>query len=252
MAQFSTATGVIHYEILGQAYVDAPKITLLHNFLSTGRMAWGGVLPKLEGFQILLADLPGHGRSLGHPADYDYYESGKQIGALMDAVGFASGHLAGCSAGGMIAQLMIESKLVTPASLTLVSTTYTSNPANSEQISPENFIAAPNWLDATAKLHDPYQGEGYFYGELLPGFNSVRTDGQHHLSLAALSAFTFPTCIIHGELDEFFPVAIAEAMHAALPNSELHLIPQQTHALIFRKPWVVGEILRTFIVRTQP
>lgn len=255
MAEFQTTIGNIYYELLGEASASAPKITLLHNFMSTGRMAWGGLLSKLEGFQILLADLPGHGRSIGHPDQYDYSEMGEQIADLMHRVGFERGHLAGCSAGGMIVQLMIHKKWVDPASVTLVSTTYTTDPATLESgtpLSPENFVASANWLDATAKLHDPYQGEGYFYRELLPGFQTARTEYAINLTLDQLKHFEMPTCIIHGELDEFFPITIAQQMHQAIANSELHIIPRQTHALIFRKPWIVGEIMREFLVRKYP
>lgn len=250
MAEFQTTTGTIYYEIIGSASVAAPKITLLHNFMSTGRMAWSGILPKLENFQILLADLPGHGRSLGHPAHYNYDDIAQQMVALMQQEGFASAHLAGCSAGGAIAQIMVANKLVEPASLILISTTYSTDPAKLEdgrQLDPDNFIAAANWLDATAKLHDPYQGVGYFTRELLPGFRSLRTVHSINLSLATLQTFAMPTCIIHGELDEFFPTRIAAQMHDAIPTSELHIIPKQTHALIFRKPWIVGEIMREFL-----
>ncbi|MFN8441516.1 MAG: alpha/beta fold hydrolase [Caldilineaceae bacterium] len=252
MAEFRSTTGSIYYELLGEASASAPKITLLHNFMSTGRMAWNGILPKLEGFQILLADLPGHGRSVGHPDHYDYSAMGKQITELMRRVGFERSHLAGCSAGGMIAQLMVNDALVDPASLTLVSTTYTTDPAELKSgtpLAPENFVASDNWLDATAKLHDPYQGEGYFYRELLPGFRTARLEFAINLSLDELKRFQLPTCIIHGELDEFFPTTIAQQMHQAIATSELHIIPQQTHALIFRKPWIVGEIMREFLVR---
>lgn len=254
MSEFQTPTGTIFYEVLGNQSAAAPSLTLLHNFMSTGRTAWGGILPKLEEFRILLADLPGHGRSLGHPPNYSYYEIGGQIADLMRQEGFADGHLAGCSAGGMIAQLMLQQSLLQPASLTLVSTTYSTNPATTgggAQLSPENFIASPKWLDATAKLHDPYQGEGYFYGELLPGFKTLRTDHWIDLPLDELRRFDLPASIIHGEQDEFFPVSVPERMHEMLPNSELHIIPNQTHALIFRQPWVVGDIMRDFLTRVK-
>jgi pimeloyl-ACP methyl ester carboxylesterase len=56
-----------------------------------------------------------------------------------------------------------------------------------------------------------------------------------------------PLCIIHGERDEFFPPSIPQQMAAAAPEAELHLIPQQTHALIFRQPWRVAQIMVEFL-----
>jgi pimeloyl-ACP methyl ester carboxylesterase len=58
-----------------------------------------------------------------------------------------------------------------------------------------------------------------------------------------------PVCIIHGAQDELFPVQVAEQMAAALPNAELHLLPDQGHALIFRANRRAGEILQTFLAK---
>ena len=101
MREFQTATGVIAYEVLNEGSTTAPTITLLHNFMSTGRAAWATIAPTLaERFRVLLPDLPGHGRSQGYPPGFHYGEMGKQMAALMQAEGATEGHLAGCSAGG--------------------------------------------------------------------------------------------------------------------------------------------------------
>ena len=52
-----------------------------------------------------------------------------------------------------------------------------------------------------------------------------------------------------GERDEFFPPAIVQDMASAIPDAELHLVPRQTHALIFRQPWKVAEIMEAFLHR---
>ena len=58
-----------------------------------------------------------------------------------------------------------------------------------------------------------------------------------------------PVCVIHGSRDEFFPSYIAEEMAAAAPLGELHIVPQQTHALIFRQPWRVAQIMLEFLAK---
>ncbi len=251
MSEFRTETGVISYQVLPSEREDAPTLTLLHNFMSTGRAAWGQLLSKFAPhYRVLLPDLPGHGRSLGHPDGYSYAEIARQIADLMAYEGTQAGHLAGCSAGGMIAQLLVQQKLVQPCTLTLVSTTYSTNPATTganNNLTPENFIAPANWLDATAKMHDPHQGEGYFFATLLPGFRALRLNHSIDLPLGALHEFNLPVCIIQGDSDEFFPAFIVQAMQKALPDAELHLIRQATHALLFRKPWVVGDLMINFL-----
>jgi pimeloyl-ACP methyl ester carboxylesterase len=58
-----------------------------------------------------------------------------------------------------------------------------------------------------------------------------------------------PVCIIHGAHDEFFPIAIPQEMAATLPDATLHIIPKQTHGLIFRQPWRVSELMVQFLRR---
>jgi pimeloyl-ACP methyl ester carboxylesterase len=102
-------------------------------------------------------------------------------------------------------------------------------------------------MEATARLHDPYRYEGYYAQELLPGFRHLDGESAIDLPLSALRAFSMPVCLIHGAQDEFFPSSIPQQMSATVPDGELHLIPRQTHALLFRQPWQVSRIMLDFI-----
>jgi pimeloyl-ACP methyl ester carboxylesterase len=145
--------------------------------------------------------------------------------------------------------------MVAPASLTLVSSTYSTNPATTgagQALLPQNFLAGEQWLEATARLHDPWQGEGYFFRTLLPGFKALRPADAIDLPLTALEGWRLPVCLIHGDRDEFFPVEIVQEMASYLPTATLHLVPRQTHALIFRRPWQVAELMEGFLARVEP
>jgi len=256
MPEFATPTGSIHYERLDPQLPSSdqpPTLTLLHNFMSSGRAAWGALLPELtQHYRVLLPDLPGHGRSLGHPAAFNHRAIARQLADLMHSTGAAHGHLAGCSSGGMLAQLLVHDHLVTPATLTLISTTYSVEPAttgNYTSLAPENFRAAHRWMEATARLHDPYRYDGYYEQELLPGFRRLTGDTAIDLPLSALGSFHMPLCLIHGAQDEFFPIYIPQQMAAAAPDAELHIIPRQTHALLFRQPWQVSKIMIEFMAK---
>jgi 3-oxoadipate enol-lactonase len=221
--------------------------------MSTGRSAWGPLLEQLrQRFRILLPDLPGHGRSVGYPAGFHYGLMAAHIADLLRAEDAQTGHLAGCSAGGMIAQLLVNQRLAQPVSLTLVSTTYSmasSVTGQRQNLKPENFRAGRRWMAATAHLHDPYHYPGYYEEVLLTHFRRLEPDTSIDLPLEALHAWTLPVCLIHGVDDEFFPPLIVEQMAAVLPNAELHLVPDQPHALIFRQPWKVAELMSGFFDR---
>ncbi len=257
MPNFKAETGTIAYELLEaqDGLSDAPTLTLLHNFMSTGRAAWGPLLPALNlHYRILLPDLPGHGASLGYPPAFDHKVIAEQLGELLRDVGAESGHLAGCSSGGMVAQRMVHLGVVTPATLTLVSTTYSTNPATTgvhNPITPERFRAGRNWLQATAKLHDPIQGDGYFDTILLPGFRALSPITAIDLDREDLAEMTLPVCVIQGEEDEFFPLEIVQTLASSFPVVELHVIAEQSHALLFRAPKRVTELMLQFLVRHE-
>jgi pimeloyl-ACP methyl ester carboxylesterase len=264
MAEFSTATGHLHYEVYEQAPAGLIEhnganhitLTLLHNFMSTGDTAWGTMIEDLRRhYRILVPDLPGHGQSLGYPIGFHHTVMAQQVAALMEAEGANYGHLAGCSSGGMIAQLLVHHDLIAPASVTLVSTTYTVDYAKltseSEPLETDNFRAGRRWLEATARLHDPFHYDGYFEDELLTGFRKLTPRTAIDLPLTAYETWPMPVCIIHGAEDEFFPAEVAQQMATALPDAELNIVPKQSHALIFRRPWQVANLLEAFLAQVD-
>ena len=255
MPEFTTATGTIFYEVIEPtATTPEPQtLTLLHNFMSTGRSAWGALLDKLATkFRLLLPDLPGHGRSMGYPAGFHYGQIAQQLAELLAAENALQGHLAGCSAGGMIAQLLVDQQLVRPQSLTLISTTHSTDPTVTEgvqNLKVENFRAGRQWMAATARLHDPYHYAGYYNAELLVEFRRLDPATTINLPLDRLRSWQLPVCLIHGAEDEFFPRTIPAQMAEALPNAELHVVAGQPHALLFRQPWKVAELMLAFYQR---
>jgi pimeloyl-ACP methyl ester carboxylesterase len=252
MPEFKTSTGLLFYEDSGPAS-PATTVLLLHNFMSTGRTAWGTIADALaKEYRVIMPDLPGHGRSSGYPPGFDHRAMAMQIADLMQSLDLFHVHVAGCSAGGTFAEWIVAEELLDVLTMTLVSSAYSINPATTGiaiDIRPEAYRAGGNWLEVTAKLHDPYQGEGYFDRVLLPGYRALTPETSIDLPLEILTTWELPVCIIHGVEDEIFPVAIAEQMHTALPNSELHLIPNQAHSLIFRQARKVGTILQAFLAK---
>lgn len=251
MPEFTTATGTIFYEELGQE--QAPALLLLHNFMSTGGTAWGSIAAELASdYRVILPDLPGHGRSVGYPPNFDHRQMAVQIAGLVQERGLFTLHAGGCSAGGAVVEWIVAEELLDVRTLTLVSSTYSTSPQTtglSIDTRPEAYRAGGNWLEVTAKLHDLHQGEGYFERELLPGYRALTPVTTIDLPLQSLATWEQPACIIHGEEDEIFPVAVAEQMHATLPQSELHIIPRQSHSLIFRQSRKVAALMQAFLAK---
>lgn len=258
MPEFDTAHGGLYYEVWEpdpsrDGGREPEWLTLLHNFMSTGQAAWGMVADALsDRYRILLPDLPGHGRSLGQPPAFQHLEMGREMAELMRAVGAERGHLAGASAGGIIAELIVEHELAEPATLTLVSSTYSVNHETTGMdtgVSPDEFRASERWLTATARLHDTYRYQGYFEDVLLNRFQRLQPDWVIDLPLDHLRDWGLPVCLVHGEEDEFFPVGVVEQMAETLPHAELHVVPEQGHGLLFERPGRVHRIMADFLAR---
>jgi pimeloyl-ACP methyl ester carboxylesterase len=62
-----------------------------------------------------------------------------------------------------------------------------------------------------------------------------------------LGSVTCPTLIVHGEQDKPVPVDVARAIHAALPNARLELIPDGGHRPDIRSPELVNPLLLEFL-----
>lgn len=252
MSDFTTSTGTIFYEDFGPEQPCA-VVLLLHNFMSTGQTAWGNIAEQLaKEYRVIVPDLPGHGRSVGFPPQFAHRAMAVQIADLVQSLNIFTLHVGGCSAWGTLAEWIVAEELLDVRTLTLVSTSYSVNPATTGvdvDIRPEAYRSGGNWLEVTGKLHDVHQGEGYFDRTLLPGYRALTPERSVDFALDRVATWELPVCIVHGEEDEIFPVEIAKQMDAVLPNSELHIIPRQSHSLIFRKSRKVAEIMLEFLAK---
>ena len=98
----------------------ATPVVLLHGF-GGGIDDWYDIQPDLARDRLALAyDLPGHGRSLDHPAAGNAGAMAKAILADLEARGIARVHVVGFSMGGAVACLMALRAGERIASLTLL------------------------------------------------------------------------------------------------------------------------------------
>ena len=98
----------------------APVVVLLHGF-GGDHAEWTDIQPDLARDGLVLAyDLPGHGRSIGHPAAGSVPATARAVLADLAARGIARAHVAGFSMGGAVAAMMGLRAPEMVASLTLL------------------------------------------------------------------------------------------------------------------------------------
>ncbi len=102
MAFISTTDGPLYYRLDGAS--DRPVIVLSHS-LGLDHAMWDAQVADLAPhFRVLRYDTRGHGASMVLPGDYTIEQLGRDVLALVDALGIRQFVFCGLSLGGMIGQ----------------------------------------------------------------------------------------------------------------------------------------------------
>ena len=102
MAFISTSDGPLYYRLDGAS--DGPVIVLSHS-LGLDHGMWDAQVADLAPhFRVLRYDTRGHGASVVPPGDYTIDQLGRDVLALVDALGIRQFAFCGLSLGGMIGQ----------------------------------------------------------------------------------------------------------------------------------------------------
>jgi len=102
MPAIRLADGDLNYLLEGPA--GAP-VLVLSNSLGTDLHMWDAQIAAFtQHFQVLRYDTRGHGASLVSEGPYSIEQNGRDVLALLDALGIAKAHFCGLSMGGLIGQ----------------------------------------------------------------------------------------------------------------------------------------------------
>lgn len=219
-------------------------VVLLHGF-GGGIDDWYDIQPDLARDRPALAyDLPGHGRSLDHPAAGNAGAMAKAILADLDARGIARAHVAGFSMGGAVACLMGLRAPEKVASLTLLAPggfgpeineallRRFATPADADQLrAAMNDMAAPGFAFETkyvAALAALRRIEGQ-PAKLASICGMIARDGrQGEIPRDALAGLAMPVTVVWGTDDPVLPYRHSEKLPAGF---QLISIPGAGHML---------------------
>lgn len=223
------------------------------------------VLPLAQYCRLTLFDLRGCGRSqrFGNSGAYHIDRAVADLAALIAALRLGPVHLLGFSYGGRVALRFADRHPEMVSGLMLASTTaYEDYQADLDRwdkyrlrsdagvraeiarIMDDNSLSREEqtrrWAYASAPLniYDPTLLPRYrevlnrvaFSGEWLAALKAGKLADVHHTDYGArLAELGLPMLILHGEMDMCFPLAVAKRLHAAIPRSELVVIPRAGH-----------------------
>jgi 3-oxoadipate enol-lactonase len=254
------ANGIeLNYEIHGD---KGPWVVLSHSLACDLHM-WDAQIELLKDrFQVLAFDTRGHGSSDAPSGAYSMAQLVDDARGLLSATGVDNPHWVGLSMGGMIG---MEYALKYPGefrSLVLCDT--------SSRIPPE---LAPVWAEriktVTAQgmqavvpstlerwFTEPFRHSGNeVIGRVADMIASTPVAGYAGCCHAIptinctdrLHMIGCPVQIIVGEQDAGTPVAMSEAIHAAISGSELVVIPQASHLSNLEQPEKFNAALNGFL-----
>lgn len=240
----------------------ATPVVLLHGF-GGGVDDWYDIQPDLARDRLVVAyDLPGHGRSLDHPAAGNAGAMAKAILADLDSRGIARAHVVGFSMGGAVACLMALRAGDRVASLTLLAPGGFGPEINGEVLM---RFATPDTADDLRAAMNEMAAPGYaFETKYVAALAALRRiegqpdrlesicgviarDGrQGEIPRDALATLAMPVTVVWGTADPVLPYNHSRDLP---PGFELVTIPGAGHMLPVEARKAVTAAIRATIRR---
>ncbi len=254
-----TANGIdIHYTIEG----EGPVVTMSHS-LGCNLSMWDEQASALSArYRVLRYDTRGHGQTTAPSGPYALDQLAEDLRALLVAIGVSRTHFVGISMGGMIGQVFALKHPQMLGSLILCDTT-SRYPEDVRAAWDERILTVlargmepmveptlQRWFTASfRKQHHEMMDR---VRAMLRGTPPKGYIGCCHAiptinTTDRLREIRCPALVIVGEEDKGTPVEMARLIHAALPGSELAIIPSASHLSNMEQPEEFNRVLLTFL-----
>lgn len=247
----------LYYEVHG----SGPTVVLLHHGFSATSM-WETVFPQIvsAGYQVVLFDRRGHGKSEPGPDFEQFYlsdsfvdENVESMAGLMSMLELDSFHIVGQCEGGVIGVNYAVKYPEQVRSLVSASTQCYSLMTIAE-FNAWKFPLAFDELDPALRekivhWHGTEDHAEFFY-------NLARVDGGAYGTgmfdlRPKLLSVRCPTLVLYPDRSALFDVEQAVAFYRSLPNGELAVIPRCGHNSYDSQPEQYVQALLTFLGRTS-
>jgi pimeloyl-ACP methyl ester carboxylesterase len=229
-----------------------PALVMLHGAPSDSR-TWQWMLPDLSRDHTVIAwDAPGFGESADIDDTWRAPQFADALAGFVAALGLERPHLVGHSFGTMVALSLFQRHPAVPASLVLVG----GYAGWAGSLPPDEVARRLDMFVGMAELGDAFDPKSYpgLFSDLIPADRdaalvtmmrenirpaTIRVAG--HIGAETdlrpvLATIDVPTLLLHGESDARSPLANAEALHVAIPTSQLVVLPNLGHACVVEDP----------------
>lgn len=216
----------IEYRVIG----SGEPLLMIHGFGECIDQSWGAIIPELaKSYRVIAINQRGHGASTNPTGEFTHRQSAEDVRSLLDALGIKRVSAIGFSSGS-VTLLHLATRYPNRLSKLVVvgATTHFGEQARrimrsvaSDGLPPpvrEQFLkCAPRGPVQVDELTRQFAGFKDSYTDV----NFKATD---------LKKIKAQTLIVHGDRDDFFPVATPVAMYGSIPGSQLWIVPRGGHS----------------------
>lgn len=226
----------LYFEVHG---TDEPLV-LLHGFSGTSQ-DWKSSLSHLAGFQLIIPDLRGHGRSSVLSKPFRHDEASGDVFALLDELRIGAFKGIGISGGGNILLHMAAKQPDRVKAMVLVSATpYFPASARTIMRQYQNSLSESQ-LDVLRQNHRG--GDEQIKALLASTSAFADTYDDMNFTPPYLSKIKARTLIVQGDRGPLYPIEISIEMYKAIPNASLWVVPNSGHGPVIGARW--PEFLKT-------
>ncbi|MCJ9724894.1 alpha/beta hydrolase [Agrobacterium sp. SHOUNA12C] len=227
------------------AYGEGQPVILLHGGLGNGGN-WGHQVPALieAGYQAVIIDSRGHGRSTRDPRPYKYELMASDVLAVMDRLNIEKAAIVGWSDGACTGLILARTHPARIAGVLFFA-------CNMDPSGAKEFVLTPivercfsrHVKDYAALSATPDQFDAFVEAVGL----MQRTEPNY--SVADLAEIDVPVTIVHSEHDEFIKREHADHLARSIPGAELILLPGVSHFAPLQGPAQFNGAMLAFLAR---
>jgi 3-oxoadipate enol-lactonase len=244
----------IYYEISGNE--NNPKMVLIHGLFLNGD-CWSEQLNAFEKeFNVLRFDLRGHGRTTKPKKRFTIRNYVDDMRALLTHLKWTENlYLVGHSLGGMIALVYgLENPSEVKKMVVADSFCYISQEAITDVLGRINGSKLEQFARGIGvRGLSPFNEDTAKFVAKLVTDHMTKKDCLRATAASAgfnicenLKSLTIPVLILVGKKDITTPVWASEMIHEWLPNSEIIILPDAGHLIIFDHPSEFNEFVLSF------
>lgn len=229
----------IWYAVYGQG---APVI-LLHGGLGHSGN-WGHQVPAVvdAGYQAIVIDSRGHGRSTRDDRPYRYELLAADVAAVMDQIQIAKAALVGWSDGACTALVLAATAPHRVAGVFFFACNMDPSGTKAIEFTPtlgrcfNRHVQDYTQLSATPAQFEEFSRAVELMQSTQPNYRA-----------ADLAQITAPVTIVLGEHDEFIKREHAEYLAQAIPGADFVLLPDVSHFAPLQRPELFNHAVLTFL-----